>query len=68
MDASIGGGKKNQVSIIRCHAWEKSLEFVEELESKFGNFLNEREDGVNQIISFLEEHLECNNMPKSYRS
>ena len=47
----------NLANILKCQAWQKAPKFFAELESKFGETLSNKEDGVNQIIDHLQEKL-----------
>ena len=52
----VGGyPKKEQADYIIYHASQKSPEYYEELETKFGESLQEKETGVDEIITWLEE-------------
>ena len=52
----VGGcPKKEQGDAIIYHASQKSPEYYEELETKFGDDLAEKEDGVDRIVQWLEE-------------
>ena len=51
----VGGCQKSdQADTVMYHASQKSPEFFEELESKFGETLSDKEDGIKEIIEYLE--------------
>ena len=52
-----GVEQKNQVNVVKYNAYQNSPEFFEELDSKFADSLSDKEDGVEQIIKYLEEKL-----------
>ena len=50
-----GVEKKNQADTVKYHAYQTAPELFEELEAKFGDTLTEKEEGLNSIITYLEE-------------
>ena len=48
---------KNQESVLKYNAYQNSPENFEELDSKFEDLLTDKEDGVEQIIKYLEEKI-----------
>ena len=46
---------KNQANVVKYNAYQNSPEYFEELDSKFGETLADKEDGVDQIIKYLED-------------
>ena len=49
---------KNQANVVKYKTYQNSQEYFEDLDSKFGDTLEDKEDGVEQIIKYLEESLE----------
>ena len=41
--------------MVKYSAYQNSKEYFEDLYSKFGDMLKDKEDGVEQIIKYLEE-------------
>ena len=46
---------KNQGNVVKYNAYQNPPEYFEELDSKFGETLADKEDEVDQIIKYLEE-------------
>ena len=46
---------KNQAIVVKYNTYQNSQEYFEELDSKFENWLEDKEDGVEQIMKYLEE-------------
>ena len=47
---------KNQGNVVKYNAYQNPPEYFEELDSKFGETLADKEDGVDQIIKYLEDN------------
>ena len=45
-----GVEKKNQANMITYNTYQTSQEYFEDLDSKFGDSLPDKEDGVEEII------------------
>ena len=50
-----GVKKKNQANYVKYHAFQTVPEYFEELDAKFGDSLENKEDGLAEIINFLEQ-------------
>ena len=46
---------KNQGNVVKYNAYQNSPEYFEELDSKFGETLADKEDEVDQIINLEEK-------------
>lgn len=55
-----GVKQRNQAKVVKNNAYQNSQEYLEELDSKFGDTLNDKEDGVKQVMKYLEEKLKVN--------
>ena len=53
-----GVKQKNPASLVKNNAYQNSQEYFKELDSKFGDTLQDNEDGVEQVIRYLEENVE----------
>ena len=51
---------KNQANVVKYNTYQSSPEYFEELDSKFKDSLNEKEDRVEQMIKYLEVKLDIN--------
>ena len=50
-----GVDKKNQADYVKYHAFKTVPAYFEELDAKFGDSLENKEDGLTDIINFLEQ-------------
>ena len=46
--------KKNTANMVQYNAYQNSPEYFVELDSKFKDSLTDKEDGVEQIIKYME--------------
>ena len=56
--------QKNQAKMVKNNAYKSSQEYLGELYSKFGNTLEDKEDGIEQSIKYLEEKFKVNQHPE----
>ena len=55
-----GDKQKNQTKMVKNNTYKSSQEYLGELDSKFGNTLEDKEDGIEQSIIYLEGKFKVN--------